>query len=340
MHEGYSVGSAPAQYLISQYSIAASGQLSPLSPQTVSAGFEGNWITLDPAGNYAYVLQGYCISGLSIGTVAQYKVNTDGTLTPGTVTIPSSCSIAFDPSGKYVYSGSPRGIGGTSQIAQYTTQPDGTLLGAGVISVTGGTAPVFSSNGSDAYTADEAGGTVSQFSVGPTGALSALTPNSVQSGVGPLQQPDALVVHPSNRFVYSANLGDGSISQFAVNADGTLQQLNPPNVATGGGTDSIAVDPTGKFLYAVSGVNGKIVQFSIGTDGKLTPLFPAAVSAGNGAHYLAIDPSGKYLYVTNATDGTISQFSIEATGVLTPLSPATVSDSPGPTEILTAAFHQ
>lgn len=345
-HEGYSIGNSPTQYLISQYSIAASGQLTPLDPQTLNAQFEVNEVAVDPAGGYAYfgdneAVPGYCVTGLNNvpnDMIVKYGVNSNGTLTAGTATVPSGCTVAIGPSGKYVYIGSPRAVDGTSQIAEYMIQPDGSLQAAGSISVTGNTYLIFNSNESYAYTADGWPGTVSQFSVGQGGVLSPLSPASVQSGADSVSQPDALVIHPSNRFVYSANWGDNTISQFSVNTDGTLQALSPANVTTVTCPDSIVIDPSGKFLYAAPCVDGPVGQFSIGSDGKLTPLSPATVSAGGGAHTLAIDPSGQYLYVTNATDGTISQFSIGGTGALFPLSPATIADSPAPDGVLAFAI--
>jgi len=338
-HIPYTNGNSPTEYLISQYSISANGQLTPLNPQTVSAGFEGNAIFIDPSHKYAYVFQGYCIFGLSISSIAQYKVNTDGTLTFKSSNVATGCSITFDPSGKYVYIGIEN-IDGTNQITQYTVQPDGTLQCVGITSMTGYTYLVFNNNGSYAYAANRSTGTISQYSVDAGGVLHALTPATIQSGVSALAQPSAVIIHPSNQFVYSANWVDGTISQFSVNTDGTLRALNPANVATVSCPDSMAVDPTGKYLYVASCAGGPIGQFSIGLGGTLTPLSPATVSAGNGSYTLAIDPSGRYLYVANAADNTISQYSVGANGTLSPLSPASIADSSGPEGIISIAFAQ
>ena len=61
---------------ISQYSIGAGGNLTPIGSGTVSAGTNPNSVTVDPSGKYAYVVN------KGSGTVSQYKMGSSGGLSP------------------------------------------------------------------------------------------------------------------------------------------------------------------------------------------------------------------------------------------------------------------
>jgi hypothetical protein len=131
-------------------------------------------------------------------------------------------------------------------------------------------------------------------------------------------------------FVYVSNYGDGAVSQFRANADGTLTPLTPPSVKAYPRCHSLAADPTGRFLYVLSALEFSrrdclISQYRIGPNGTLTPLSPATVPVpysgqGGGPFLVSVDPSGRFVYVPGR-DGTIAQFGIQRNGTLTPLQP-------------------
>jgi len=114
----------------------------------------------------------------------------------------------------------------------------------------------------------------------------------------------------------------GSVSQYAIGADGTLMPLNPPTVVGGSQPSSVTVDPSGKYVY-VGNRSGGVSQYTIGTDGTLSPLNPATVGVGRA--FVAVDPLGTYAYVANWDAETVSQYTIGTDGTLAPLDPATVA---------------
>jgi len=149
------------------------------------------------------------------------------------------------------------------------------------------------------------------------------------------------------RHVYVVNGGDGSVSQYNIEADNSLTPMNPPAVINPGmktlgvWPSAVIVDPTGSFLYVANSADDTLSQFSIGSGGQLTPLTPATVPAGTQPVSIAVTggPSGGHVYVANsgagvpAGVGSVSQFSIRADGTLTPLNPATVSAGASPVAI-------
>jgi len=169
-------------------------------------------------------------------------------------------------------------------------------------------------------------GTISQLTMGPTGALTALTPAKVNAEY----DPNSLAVDPFGKYLYAVNLKGGasntggSISQYTIGADGTLAAMTPAVVAAGGQSVDIAVHPSGKWAYAVVSKNpgASVVQYTIGANGALTQT-SSVLTTYVFTDFIAIHPSGKYLYVTNSIS--VDQFTIDpTTGALAAMSPASV----------------
>ncbi len=193
-------------------------------------------------------------------------------------------------------------------------------------------------------------GTVYQYSIGSDGSVAPLSIASVPAGV----TPTGVVSDPSGRYVYVANSGDATISQYAVGTGGGLVALLPAVVRIAGPFQfagfALSVDPGGQFLYVVGsprdppGPTASIAQYSIQSDGTLASLAPASLTLSVSASgSLAIDPGGRYGYLpgaTNALGGLVSQFSINSDGTLTPLTPATVAATQGTIAVTIAPSGQ
>jgi hypothetical protein len=184
-------------------------------------------------------------------------------------------------------------------------------------------------------------GSVYEYAVLDDGSVSPLAQVSASAGVGPT------AVALANRHAYVVNVGDGTVSQYNIEADNSLAPMNPPAVinpgmkALGVMPSAVIVDPTGSFLYVANSGDASLSQFSIGSGGQLSPLTPATVPAGTEPVSIAVagGPSGGHVYVVNsgagvpAGVGSVSQFSMGADGTLTPLNPATVFASASPVAI-------
>jgi 6-phosphogluconolactonase (cycloisomerase 2 family) len=138
-------------------------------------------------------------------------------------------------------------------------------------------------------------------------------------------------VPDSNRagYVYISINGEGTISEFARSADGSLRFLRRAGAGAANGPTGIAIDPSGRFLFAANEADGRIHAFRIRRDtGKLVPV-DSRESAGQSTErpqQIAIAPSGDFLYASafgarngsRASEGSIEEYAINrSTGALT-----------------------
>ena len=216
---------------------------------------------------------------------------------------------------------------GDNTISEFTIGTDGTLTSIGTIA-TGNIPKVVTVDptGRFAYVTNfgqDPGGTqgttVSQYTIGATGVLSAN--GTATTGLNPY----SITIEKTGKYAYVTNQGDDTVSQFTINSDGTLSALGTP-VATGSKPYQITVDATGQYAYvanvATMTTTGGVSQYTISGTGQLVPMstpLVATTAAPNtgGAIGVAVDPAGTYAYVTNLFDKTIKRYTITpGTGAL------------------------
>ncbi len=255
-------------------------------------------IALDPAGNFAYVMNGGCGGGVG-GYVSMYTINpTTGALasvgppvwTYGYGASPGSGSVAVAPSGKFVY------VTNSGDYWDY---------------------------------GDDADGSVAMYTINAT--TGALTSTGTRNGNCPGSCfPSSMVVDPSGKFAYVASGGfvasgggplPSNVGIYTVNAtSGALTSIGTIEIAAATDTVSVAVDPSGKFAYVVNGTVGSAGNVSMyainATTGALASI--GTIAAGTDPVFVAVDPSGKFAYVTNSGSNDVSMYTIDATsGALT-----------------------
>ncbi len=192
-------------------------------------------------------------------------------------------------------------------------------------------------SGRYAYVPNNFNNTVSQYTIGVNGSLTAMAASAVAAGAGPY----AVTVDPTGRYVYVTNQGGGSVSQYTIGVTGALTPMATPSVTAGPGTSSVTVTPSGQYAYVANTNNGTVSQYTIGITGALAPMAVSAVAATGGAPYgaasVTVDPTGRYAYVPNSFNGaagnSISQFTIGAGGALTPMATPTVPAGVAPLAI-------
>jgi len=320
---------------VSQYTVGASGVLSPMTIPTVTAGAGVISVIADLLGRYVY-------AGTGAATIAQFGIATDGSLaalTPATAAAGTSWSVptAVDPMARYAYVAHQL----DGNVRQYTVALDGTLAAMSTATVTAGTQPnnvIVDPTGQFVYVANAVSDNISQFTIGATGALTAMSTATVAA----VDWPYGMAIHPSGRFLYVTNLNDDSISQYTIGTSGALTAMSIASVAAGAYPMSIAVDPRGRYAYVASRVGNSVSQYSISATGALTAMTIPTVTTAlmSGPTAITVDQSGTYVYVANRFGGNILQFSIGADGALTPLGTASVSAGTDPVAIVTTATVQ
>lgn len=163
-------------------------------------------------------------------------------------------------------------------------------------------AAINASNEIYVYREDPNSGVLTQLSLSPIGA-----------GVG----IQSLLIHPSNKYLYASNSGEGDVSLFTISSDGALNEVLP-RTPVGVGPTAMVMDSGGSYLYVANSGGNSVSVFSIASgSGALTPV-GTQVPVGLSPLDIAIDPTGSVLYITgNGTlGGEIQVFSLNA-GVLT-----------------------
>jgi 6-phosphogluconolactonase len=83
------------------------------------------------------------------------------------------------------------------------------------------------------------------------------------------------VVSNDNRYVYTTNFGDSSVSRYAIGADGSLT-LDDPMAGVGldghAGLRDEDMTDDGRFLYAIDADSQSVFGWSVGSSGALSPL--------------------------------------------------------------------
>ena len=132
-------------------------------------------------------------------------------------------------------------------------------------------------------------------------------------------------------YAYAVNLSGDSISQYALQANGSLSIDATPSVSTGKTPSSIVIGPGYQSVYVTNQGDNSVSQFTINADGSLATGAPVTTQYEPTA--LAITPNGKYAYVANFGTTTVSQYNVQSSGALTPQSSATVTSGTAPTGI-------
>jgi len=274
---------------ISLFTVAIGGTLTEVTPRTQV----GNGITtplflaMDAAGSFLYVGS----TGISNAAVSVFSIDaSSGALSPVTgspfqIGI-SPTGMALSPNGNSLYvlgGGSPQGYievwgissGALSQLVQ-AVQPGANPSGIAI-------AP----SGNFLYVANATDNSVSEYSIGSTGALTALT----QSPIGQSSQysgPVALLVENSGKYLFVANSGTSNLSAYSIGTDGSLTILATSPFATSSQPKFIATDPSGNHLFVGNQASSAIIQaFNLDTgNGALTSI--ATYGVGNTPTSIAI----------------------------------------------------
>jgi 6-phosphogluconolactonase (cycloisomerase 2 family) len=245
-----------------------------------------------------------------------------GTTTAGA--FPSS--IAVDPSGKFTYVANTN----DNTISTYTIDSS-----SGELNSTCGISPLCPStgkypiavtvdpSGKFAYVVNEGDGTISAYSIGSGGALTAIG-SPVSTGTIPISIV-TVSVGSLGEFAYVANMGDYTISAYSIGSTGALTAIGSP-VSTGTIPVSITVDPSKQFAYVANEFSNSISIYTIDpTYGTLAASATPTVTVGTNPTSVvtvSLGSLGEFAYVTNLSDNTISAYSIDLSngGALTAIS--------------------
>ncbi|WP_172382551.1 lactonase family protein [Streptomyces sp. MNP-20] len=267
-------------------------------------------------------------------TLAAAAAGAVTTTSAGAAPLPSSGSSGR-PLFLGTYTSEPGGGSGIG-LATYD-DTTGRITGAGTL--TGVLDPsylVAHPSGRTLYCVNErAPGSVTAVALSPDGAHRVLGTRDT-GGDGPCH----LSVHPSGRWLLSANYSSGSVAVHPVEDSGALGERTglvrhtepqPGPGQQGPHAHQVVTSPDGRHVLAVDLGTDTVYTYRLDTEaGTLRPVTRVTLRAGAGPRHLAFHPSGRFAYVANELDNTVVVCAYDpTTGRLTPGEPQSTGTPSG-----------
>jgi 6-phosphogluconolactonase (cycloisomerase 2 family) len=155
-------------------------------------------------------------------------------------------------------------------------------------------------------------GTVSAFSVGSGGALTAIYPSATPlpyAGV----TPSASASDPTSRFLYITDAASNQLYAYTIGTTGALIPLTNGPFATGTYPDAITIDPSGTYIYVANYNSSSISAYQI-TQSTGTPSALASSSGygtDTGPTCILVDPAfGRFVYTSNFLGNSVTGYEL------------------------------
>ncbi|MGA7830150.1 MAG: beta-propeller fold lactonase family protein [Terracidiphilus sp.] len=278
---------------IVHYSISLTGTLALQSDKATLASAPVA-ITVNSAGTYLYA-----VSGTASATLTAYPL-TSGAIGAAAssvaLTVPGYASDTIIPTGVTVLA---------NNSAVFATAYDQSAYNPG-----------------GAITSNANSGWIFGFTVGSSGALTAVTSGNPAATVSPWQagnKPSALAADPTNRFVYVTDYANNQLIGYTIQDGNVLKFMPTGPFRTGNEPSAITIDPRGLFIYVTDELDSVVLAYTIvpltgnptisvnisGTQTNPTDTQPVDV---------IVDPAlGRFVYTANYLGDSVSGFRLDAT---------------------------
>ena len=305
-----------------------SGVLTQLTQSPVSAGQAVQSIVIHPSKKFMYAANSG-ESDISLYTISSVGVLTE--VTPRTNVTPDGTDpelLALDAAGGFLYVGNK----GSNNISVFSVSAStGALVPVGTPFPIGMTPlnMALSPSGGVLYVTGQGQttGFIEAFTLNQ-GVPTVVNNSPFTTGNGPY----GLTIAAGAGFLYTANALDSSISEFTINADGSLTELSGSPIGEptlNSSPVALFIDKSGKYLYVANQATTSLAAYSIGSDGTLALLTNSPFATGSGPSSIAGDSSGKYMFVGNQTSPVIQSFSLAgSTGTLSSVATYPVPGKP------------
>jgi 6-phosphogluconolactonase len=326
--------SGVAAYSINQ----TTGALTQVSGSPFAAGSAAFGVTVDPGGKYLYVTNqgsnespvfvffidpttGALTEVLSEGLVGQQGALV--TFTTGTA------AVKYTPTFAYATNS------GSKSIAELSIASGGLTVTGTLTDANGPQTSAASSDNKFFYTGN-ANGSISEYKIGSTGALSKIRGSPITG----LTNPVALAIRsfdtnscgPYN-WLYAVDQAANDIDVYDRNPTTGVLSLSSVASSNGNSPSAMAVDPFGAFTLVANTVSNDIYI------GEPCVGFLSSVAAGAGPVAMTIDPSNQFVYAANSGDNTVSAYSLTlASPYLTAISGSPFAAGTAPSAVVAEPY--
>lgn len=283
-----------------------SGILTQLASSPVTAGPGVQALVVHPNGKYLYAVNA------GENDVSFFQIQPYGQLLEQTPRTPAGTSptlVAIDSTGSHLYVANS----GSQNISVFLIGSSGTLSQVGSPFQVG-ISPLnmkIAPSGNFLYVtgASPQAGTPGYIEILSINT-SAASPLALVAITQPGSSPYGLEISPNGNYLYTANFGDNTISEFTIGSNGLLTPIpGSPIGETYTGPVSLLVDPSGKYLYlANQQTSGNIAGYSIASSGALSLLNSSPYQTSAQPNFIASDPGGNFLFVGNLSKPAIESF--------------------------------
>jgi len=268
---------------VSVFNVAISGALTEQTPRT-PVGTAPTLIAMDSTGSYLYVGNTGQQPSISVFSIDSKTGHLSPVIQPpstGNTAYIGLTPINMAVSGSVLYV-TGQGLQGYVLAFPLTmgvlgTPPAGSPYLAGNNPY--GLATFSSSGASYLYTANKLDDSVSEFSIGSNGALTALPGNPISIS---FTAPTALLIAPSGKYLFVADQGSSNLEGFSIGSGGSLNLLASAPFATKSSPSALACDSVGRYVFvAGQSTPGSIQSFFLSSgNGTLTLISSYSVAPG------------------------------------------------------------
>jgi 6-phosphogluconolactonase (cycloisomerase 2 family) len=210
---------------ISGFDIGSRGSLTPIAGSTRP-------LSSDAAGpaEVAFTPDGrtLVVTEKNTNVIDTYAVDGSGAAGPPSVHASAGAEpfgFAFDPRGDAIVSEAVGGAPGGTTISSYSTSPFATVTPSLASGQTAACWVAVTPNGRYAYAANTGSGNVTGLSVSRGGSLALLDPSGISATLAPGAHAIDEAISRGGRFLYVLDSAHGSVSGFAIAADGSLSPV-------------------------------------------------------------------------------------------------------------------
>jgi 6-phosphogluconolactonase (cycloisomerase 2 family) len=157
------------------------------------------------------------------------------------------------------------------------------------------------------YAANSGDATLTGYSVGSGGNLSALSTASYSLSSG--SAPRGLAI-ASSQYLYATQAGSAKLLAYSIDSStGKLTALSPASVSTGTTPYAVALRSDGRCAYVANRSDNTVSQYII-SSGVPTALASATVATGSSPVAITLSPDDRFAYVANSGASTVSVYSV------------------------------